>query len=56
MKIVQKWRLGQWVPGHYSRLEIYFNQNERDAVTVKCIVWEGVSISQEEITKRNWEV
>lgn len=54
VKIVQKWRLGQWVPGHYSRLEINFDQNERDAVTVMRVVWEGVPIGQEEVTRRNW--
>lgn len=54
VKIVQKWRLGQWVPGHYSRLEIHFDQNERDAVTVMRVVWEGVPTGQEEVTRRNW--
>lgn len=54
VKLVQKWRLGQWVPGHYSRLEINFDQNERDAVTVMRVVWDGVPIGQEEVTRRNW--
>lgn len=53
-KIVQKWRLGQWVEGHYSRLEIRFDQNERDAVTVMRVNWEGVPVGQEEVTRRNW--
>lgn len=53
-KIVQKWRLGQWIQGHYSRLEIRFDQNERDAVTIMRVVWEGVPIGQEEVTRRNW--
>lgn len=53
-KIVQKWRLGQWAEGHYSRLEIRFDQNERDAVTVMRVVWDGVPVGQEEVTRRNW--
>ena len=53
-KIVQKWRLGQWAAGHYSRLEIRFEQNERDAVTVMRVNWEGVPVGQEEVTRRNW--
>jgi activator of HSP90 ATPase len=53
-KIVQKWRLGQWPTGHYSRLEIRFDQNERDAVTMMRVVWDGVPVGQEEVTRRNW--
>lgn len=53
-KIVQKWRLGQWPAGHYSRLEIRFDQNERDAVTTMRVVWDGVPKGQEEVTRRNW--
>ncbi|KAL8697358.1 MAG: hypothetical protein Q9201_007160 [Fulgogasparrea decipioides] len=53
-KIVQKWRLAQWAEGHYSRLEITFDQNERDAVTTMRVVWDGVPVGQEEVTKRNW--
>lgn len=53
-KIVQKWRLAQWAQGHYSRLEITFDQNERDAVTVMRVVWDGVPVGQEEVTRRNW--
>lgn len=53
-KIVQKWRLGQWVEGHYSRLEIVFDQNETDAVTVMRVSWDGVPVGQEEVTRRNW--
>ncbi len=53
-KIVQKWRLGQWVEGHYSRLEIVFDQNDTDAVTVMRVTWEGVPMGQEEVTRRNW--
>ena len=53
-KIVQKWRLAQWPEGHYSRLEIKFDQNEVDAVTVMRVVWDGVPLGQEEVTQRNW--
>ncbi|KAI9811227.1 MAG: hypothetical protein M1827_005559 [Pycnora praestabilis] len=53
-KIVQKWRLMQWPAGHYSTLEIKFDQNDRDAVTVMRVNWNGVPIGQEEVTKRNW--
>ncbi|KAI9880447.1 MAG: hypothetical protein M1830_003089 [Pleopsidium flavum] len=53
-KIVQKWRLQQWPQGHYSRLEIKFDQNDVDAVTVMRVIWDGVPMGQEEVTKRNW--
>ncbi len=54
MKIVQSWRLEQWPKGHYSRLEINFDQNDVDNVTVMRVSWSGVPIGQEEVTKRNW--
>lgn len=53
-KIVQKWRLAQWPAGHFSTLSIEFDQNDRDAVTVMRVDWQGVPIGQEEVTKRNW--
>ena len=53
-KIVQKWRLQQWPAGHYSRLEIKFDQNDVDAVTVMRVNWNGVPVGQEEVTRRNW--
>ncbi len=53
-KIVQSWRLDQWPKGHYSRLEIAFDQNDVDNVTVMRVTWSGVPIGQEEVTKRNW--
>jgi len=53
-KIVQKWRLQQWPAGHYSRLEIKFDQNDVDAVTVMRVNWDGVPMGQEQVTKRNW--
>lgn len=53
-KIVQSWRLNQWPAGHYSRLQIEFDQNDVDAVTVMRVEWTGVPVGQEEVTKRNW--
>ena len=53
-KIAQKWRLRQWVEGHFSRLEVVFDQNDTDAVTVMRVQWEGVPVGQEEVTRRNW--
>jgi len=53
-KIVQSWRLDQWPKGHYSRLEISFDQNDVDNVTVMRVSWSGVPVGQEEVTKRNW--
>ncbi|KAI9806097.1 MAG: hypothetical protein M1833_004504 [Piccolia ochrophora] len=52
--IVQRWRLKQWPPGHYSSLQIKFDQNDQDAVTVMRVTWDGVPVGQEEVTKRNW--
>ena len=53
-KIVQKWRLAQWAEGHYSNLEIVFDQNDTDAVTVMRVRWDGVPVGQEDVTRRNW--
>lgn len=53
-KIVQKWRLGQWPEGHYSRLEIGFDQNDSEGVTMMRVTWDGVPVGQEEVTRRNW--
>lgn len=53
-KIVQSWRLAQWPAGHYSRLEINFDQNDVDNVTVMRVIWSGVPVGQEDPTKRNW--
>lgn len=55
-RIVQKWRLSQWPAGHYSSLNIHFDQNDVDAVTVMRVEWTGVPVGQEEVTKRNWEM
>ncbi|KAH8170954.1 hypothetical protein LIA77_09735 [Sarocladium implicatum] len=53
-KLVQSWRLSQWPEGHYSTLNIEFDQNDVDHVTVMRVKWDGVPIGQEEVTKRNW--
>lgn len=53
-KVVQSWRLREWPAGHFSKLQIEFDQNDVDHVTVMRVVWEGVPIGQEEVTKRNW--
>lgn len=53
-KIVQSWRLQQWPAGHFSRLEINFDQNDVDNVTVMRVNWSGVPVGQEDVTKKNW--
>lgn len=53
-KIVQSWRLGQWPASHFSKLQIEFDQNDVDHVTVMRVTWDGVPVGQEEVTKRNW--
>lgn len=54
-KIVQSWRLQQWPAGHYSTLEIDFDQNDVDSVTIMRVNWTGVPVGQEEVTKENWQ-
>lgn len=54
-RIVQSWRLDQWPKGHFSRLQIEFDQNDVDSVTVMRVNWSGVPVGQEEVTKRNWD-
>lgn len=53
-KVVQSWRLAQWPAGHFSKLQIEFDQNDVDHVTVMRVTWEGVPVGQEDVTKRNW--
>ena len=53
-RIVQRWRLKQWPPGHYSVLRMDFDQNDVDSVTVMRVEWTGVPVGQEEVTRRNW--
>ncbi|RAK97614.1 AHA1 family protein [Aspergillus ibericus CBS 121593] len=54
--IVQKWRLAQWPAGHFSTLEIKFDQNDVDGVTQMRVTWTGVPIGQEDVTRQNWDV
>lgn len=54
-RIVQSWRLQQWPAGHFSTLEIEFDQNDVDSVTVMRVNWTGVPVGQEEVTKENWQ-
>jgi len=54
-QIVQKWRLAQWPAGHFSTLEMNFDQNDVDGVTQLRVSWSGVPIGQEDVTKQNWE-
>ncbi|XHG01242.1 hypothetical protein AWENTII_004635 [Aspergillus wentii] len=54
--IVQKWRLAQWPEGHFSTLEIKFDQNDVDGVTQMRVTWTGVPVGQEDVTKQNWDV
>lgn len=55
-QIVQKWRLAQWPEGHYSTLEINFDQNDVDGVTQMRVSWSGVPVGQEDVTKQNWDM
>ncbi|KAF4216303.1 hypothetical protein CNMCM8980_008338 [Aspergillus fumigatiaffinis] len=55
-QIVQKWRLAQWPEGHFSTLEINFDQNDVDGVTQMRVTWTGVPVGQEDVTKQNWDV
>ncbi|KAL2866571.1 AHA1 family protein [Aspergillus lucknowensis] len=54
--LVQKWRLAQWPAGHFSTLEINFDQNDLDGVTQMRVTWTGVPVGQEDVTKQNWEL
>lgn len=54
-KVVQSWRLREWPAGHYSKLNIEFDQNDVDHVTVMRVTWTGVPVGQEDVTKRNWQ-
>jgi activator of HSP90 ATPase len=53
--ITQKWRLSTWPQGHYADLEMKFDQNDLDHVTVMRCTWQGVPVGQEEVVKKNWE-
>jgi activator of HSP90 ATPase len=55
-QIIQKWRLAQWPAGHFSTLEMNFDQNDVDGVTQLRVSWSGVPVGQEDVTKQNWEL
>ncbi|KAI8303613.1 hypothetical protein K4K61_006900 [Colletotrichum sp. SAR11_59] len=54
-KIVQSWRLKQWPEGHFSKLNIEFDQNDVDHVTLMRVNWDGVPVGEEDATRRNWQ-
>ncbi|KAI9725941.1 MAG: hypothetical protein M1828_002269 [Chrysothrix sp. TS-e1954] len=54
-KILQSWRLAQWPAGHHAQLELGFDQNDVDRVTVMRVEFKGVPVGQEEVVRRNWE-
>lgn len=53
-KIVQKWRLGTWPQGHFSTLNLEFDQNDVDSVTVMRVDWTGVPVGEEDSTREKW--
>lgn len=53
-KIAQKWRLGTWPQGHFSTLNLSFEQNDSDAVTVMRVDWTGVPVGEEDSTREKW--
>lgn len=54
-QIVQKWRLADWAPGHYSTLTINFNQVDEYGVTKMEVEWTGVPTDLVEQTKSQWD-
>lgn len=54
-QIVQKWRLADWAPGHYSTLTINFNQVDEYGVTKMVVEWTGVPSDLVEQTKSQWD-
>ncbi|KAH8599723.1 activator of Hsp90 ATPase [Bisporella sp. PMI_857] len=51
-------KAGDWTNGQRDTtpiLEINFDQNDVDNVTVMRVSWTGVPVGQEEVTKRNWK-
>lgn len=52
-KIVQRWRCRQWPEGHFSDVTIQIaEKNDHTEVT---LVQSGVPVSEEDVTKENWE-
>lgn len=54
VKIVQKWRFNYWPPDHYSSIEMLFEQNDRDNVTMMNVTWSGVPEEQASAVKNYW--
>lgn len=54
-QIVQKWRLADWAPGHYSTLTINFNQVDEYGVTKMEVEWAGVPSDLVEQTRSQWD-
>lgn len=54
-QIVQKWRLADWAPGHFSTLTINFNQVDEYGVTKMDVEWTGVPTDWVEQTKSQWD-
>lgn len=52
-RIVQKWRLSNWPAGHFSTMNLVFDQGTSE--TNIRLEWEGVPIGQEEVSKKNFE-
>ncbi|KAF2884889.1 hypothetical protein ILUMI_21260 [Ignelater luminosus] len=52
-KIVQKWRYKQWPTGHFSTVNIKFDQKS-DHTEIN-LVQTGVPKSEVDVTKQNWE-
>lgn len=53
-QIVQKWRLGHWPQGHFSKLTLDFDQDNANAVTVMRVKWDAVPVGQEDSTREKW--
>ena len=53
-RIVQRWRLAHWPEGHYSGLELVFDQNDVDHVTVMRVAWDAVPVGEEDSTRDKW--
>lgn len=54
-QIVQKWRLADWAPGHFSTLTINFNQVDEYGVTKMDVEWSGVPADLVDQTRRQWD-
>ncbi|MCJ1476559.1 hypothetical protein MMC13_005225 [Lambiella insularis] len=53
-QIVQKWRLGHWPQGHFSKLTLDFDQDNVNAVTMMRVEWDAVPVGEEDSTREKW--